>query len=208
MKSKVLVFLVVLFLGSFLQVSAEYVPVELLNTVNVQNHSGIFSVKALSDIWISDFHKIEKGAIVKGQINKIVPPRRLERDAYIVFVPVCYTVPSEKDKEVQIPNPSNSKMRPARNIDKKDVATNTVGTVLSNVPPFNIILPVVQFGIGAATPKKGEHRLRSGCRAIIEGWPLCYCLKGKEIPITAGAVLEISFTEKLFEAKTSKPETL
>lgn len=208
MKNSLFLVLVIMFLGSFAKATADYVPVQLLSSVNTQNLSEVVSIKVFSDVWLSDTRKIEKGATVTGQIKKIVYPRRLERDAYLVFVPIEFTVPSEADTTVPIPNPRKSKVRPVRQLSKKDVASNTVGSVLARMPPFNIIVPVVQFGIGVAKPNKNEQRFHSGFRNIVESWPISYCLKGKEIPLTAGAIVEISFNDELFKSNTVKSEDL
>lgn len=203
MKKNIWVVLLFFTIGSFAPAFADYYPVELMQNVDVANLPQTIQLKLQKDLWISDYEKIEKGGIIKGQVKKFRSPRRLERDASLSFVPVSYVKVDDagKSEEVLINNSSKTKIRCRRNLSKKVITANTVGTVLSCLPPFNVIVPVIQFGIGFVKHESNEHPFKGGVRALVECWPICYCLKGKEIPLTAGAIVEISLHDKYFVKK-------
>lgn len=176
--------------------------VELLEDIDLKNPRQECSVKALDDLYITYYDKIEKDSVITGKIVKLVPPRRLERDAYMVFKPTKYTIPSEDNKEVNILKNKKVKIRNKRVLDKKDVAANTFGTALSCFPPFTFIVPVAQFCMGIVKHEEGEHPFRGGFRYLVESWPFCYFLKGNDMTLTAGTRLELPLGEKMFNFDT------
>lgn len=200
----ILIVLLFFAIGSFVPAFADYHPVELMESVDVANLPQTLQLKLQKDLWISDVEKIDKGSIIKGQVKKFRPTRRLERDSSLVFVPVSYIKMSVDNvpEEVLLDTYSKTKVRRARHFDKKVVTANTVGTALSCLPPFNVIVPVVQFCIGFVKHESNEHPFKGGVRALVECWPICYCLKGKEIPLEQGAIVEISLHDKYFAKKS------
>jgi len=203
-----IMFLVVIFSFSSPAYAEDFV-VEALMDFDIQNPPPLFSVKTVKDIYVTDFDKIEKGSVIKGQIKGFKPPRRLERDAYAVFVPTSYTIPSEGNREVVMPSFVKSKISPHSHVNKAEVAANTsVMAVTHFIPLLNIVVPVLQFAAGVAVSSDTEHPVKASLHAMVEGWPLCYCLKGSEISIKAGTELEISLNEKMFKSAIVKQEAI
>lgn len=172
--------------------------VELVNDIDAANPPQECSLRAIDDIYITYYDKIEKDGIITGKIVKIVPPKRWERDAFIVFKPEKYTIPSENNKEVGLIHNKKVKLRNKKRLDKKEVAANAIGCALSKFPPFSIAVPVFQFGLGAVKHKEDEHPLHGGCRYLVESWPFYYFLKGDELVLTAGTKMKLPLSEKMF----------
>lgn len=202
MTNKLFFTIFILFFMTFNQVYAiDKFTVELVDDIDITNPPQECSLRVIQDIYINYYDKIEKGSIITGKIIKIVPPKRWERDAFVAFKAEKYTVPSENNKEVEIFRPKKIRLRNKRERDKKDLAVNTFGTALSCFPPFTFIVPVAQFGMGIVRHRENEHPFRAGCRYLVESWPFCYFLKGKDISLDAGTKMEIPFNEKMFDFK-------
>ncbi len=205
MKNKLFLIIFVLFIFTLNHANAmEKFTVELVNDIDLTNIPKECSLKATEDVYVGYYDKIEKDSIITGEIVKIVPPRRLERDAFIVFKPKKYTIPSENNKEVDILTSKKVKLRNKRKLDKKDLAANTFGTALSCFPPFTFIVPFAQFGMGIVKHKENEHPFRGGFRYLIESWPFCYLLKGDAMVLVSGTKMQLPLSEKMFNFHLEK----
>lgn len=181
--------------------ASEKFNLELIDNIDVKNHPQECSLRVMQDTYINYYDKIEKGSVITGKIIKIVPPKRWERDAFVAFKPEKYTIPSENNKEVEIVHAKKLKLRNKRERNKKDLAVNTFGTAISCFLPFTFIVPVAQFGMGIVKHKENEHPFRGGCRYLVESWPFCYFLKGKEISLDTGTKMEMPFSGKMFDSQ-------
>jgi hypothetical protein len=159
-----------------------------------------YSFVLSEDIKLDNKNKIETGSLIKGKINKIAPAKRLKRDGYIVFTVSSYTVPSQSNKTVQIKSTQKNKIKKLEKFEplsKKDIAKSAGTSVV------NLIVPGLSKGItfvdGVAHPQKGESRIHSGLRHIVETWPLCYCLKGDEFEVSNEANIIFYINKKTFE---------
>lgn len=178
-------------------VQAKKVFVDVIEDFNSLNPKTNYSIKVSEDIAFKDKQKIEKGSVISGNVVKVVHARRLKRNAYIVFRGTEFTIPSKDNKVVHLKHPLKFKIRQSRDRDKVEMTANT-GIIAASyfVPVLNIIVPALQFVVGAATPKNDEHPLHSGCRSLVESWPACYCLKGKELQLSSGSSVKVILKNK------------
>jgi len=198
----VIIFVVFVFFPT--PAKAEKILVEVLDNVSSLNPPREYSVVLKKDINLKKGNTIEKGSIIKGETFTVIKPKRLQKDAYFIFVADSFTIPSENNKVVRIENKMKSKMKyytkEDLENDAKEVASSTgIMAVSCFVPVLNLIVPIVQFSAGMANPNQYEHRLHSGCRALVESWPFNYCLKGNEINIRPGSTAIFYFNKSMFE---------
>lgn len=197
MRKKIFFIFFILILGlNPLQAQARKISLMTVDRFNSQYPKREYSIVAAEDILFKDKQKIEKGSLITGTVTKVVPAKRLKRNAYIIFNANTFTVPSQNNKLLVLGHPLKLKIKQPKHHNAGEIATNAAATALSFIPPFTIIVPVVQFGIGAAHPGDDEGRFQSGCRYIVESWPICYCLKGDEMQMERGTLLKVSLKNK------------
>lgn len=179
---------------------AEKMLIEVVDDFSSKNPQSHYSLTLLTDLYVKNGHSLEKGSIIKGKTLEVIPPKRLRKDAYFIFIADSFTIPSENHKVVEIQKKMESKIKYHKKGNAKEIVSNTGIIAASHfVPVLNIIVPVLQFGAGIATPKEDENRLHSGCRSLVESWPICYCLKGEEVEIESGSTALFYFDPKMFE---------
>lgn len=139
---------------------------------------------------------IEKGSLIKGRIFEVVEPKRLNRDAYLIFIADSYTIPSDNQKTIKIKNRISSKIRCYKKFqipEKKELMKTAIG----------LIVPGLDYGIsfaeGVAKPDENTNRFKTGCHHVLESWPFSYCLKGDELKLEPGASAIFDFDKKMFE---------
>lgn len=199
-KSWVIIVVFIVFAFFPMNAKAKVMLVEVMNDFSSKNPPTEYSIIILKKIHLKKGHIIEKGSIVHGEITQVLPPKRPEIDAYFVFVADSYTIPSENNKIVPLNNKINSKIKYHKAIEPAEMAANGgIMAITHLVPVLNMVAPIVQFSIGVATPEEGESRIHSGWQNIAKSWPICFCLKGKEIDISTGDKAKFWFSKKMFE---------
>ena len=198
----IIVFILFMFLPT--PAKAEKMLVEVVNDFSSAAPPNEYSLVLSEEIHLKQGEIIEKGSILTGNISQVVAPKRLQKDAYFIFVADTFTIPSEGNKIVNINNKMKSKIKAYGKDELAKDATEVVsstGLMAAShfVPILNIVVPVVQFGVGMANPKEDECRIHSGCRAIVETWPFYYCLKGSEIDIKSGSKAYFIFNKRMFQ---------
>jgi len=177
---------------------AEKVLVKVLEDFSSENSTYTYSFMLPNAIYAENGRLIEKGSVISGRIIKAVPPKRLKKDAYMLFMAETYTVPSDDNRVVPIRHKKKSRIKYYQEfkINKKKIAKEAGTTVAG------MIVPGLDYGISFAEGAKNAedgHKFKAGCRGIMEGWPLCYCLKGKEIEIKSGTLAIFQYSKKMFD---------
>jgi hypothetical protein len=200
MKKCWIIIIFIMFLFFPMPAQAEKMLIKVMDNFSSQTPQIEYSFILPEAIHLKHKRIIEKGSVINGQISEIIEPKRLKKDAYFVFIADTYTVPSDNGKKVKIIKKMESKIKYYEDFempDTKTIAENTGITVAG------ILVPGLDMGInfvkGVSKPNEDENRFHSGCRHIVESWPLCYCLKGNEIAIPAGSMAIFDFDKEMFE---------
>ncbi|MDD3420607.1 MAG: hypothetical protein PHE78_08470, partial [Candidatus Gastranaerophilales bacterium] len=175
------------------------VLVESLSEFSSLNPLQEYSFRIIEDLKLNKETKLEQNSIIKGRVLRFVAPKRLQKDAYFVFVPYTYTIPSYGNQEFAVTKRFETKIKYYEDFqvpDSKTVAKNTgLFVVGCMIPGLDY---VINFADGMTHPKDGKGRFKSGCSQIVESWPICYCLKGDEIVIQRGAKAKFTFDKEVF----------
>ena len=195
------IIIVLVLFGFFpMPVKAEKMLVNVMNDFSSQNPPKEYSIILSEAIQLKEAQIIEKGSIIKGEISRVVAPRRLKQDAYFIFVADTFTVPSDYNKVIKIENKMESKIKHYEKIvipDKTEMAKKA-GMTVAGALVKGLDLGI-SFAEGVTTPDVDETRVHSGCRHIVENSPLKYCLKGNETRFKSGTVALFYFDKKMFK---------
>ncbi len=195
------IIIVLVLFGFFpMPVKAEKMLVNVMNDFSSHNPPKEYSIILPEAIQLKEGQIIEKGSIIKGEILRVMEPKRLKQDAYFIFVANSFTVPSDDSKLITIENKMESKIKSYKKkvkLDKKEMA-KTAGLTVAGALVKGLDLGI-SFAEGATKPQKDESRFHSGCRHIVESWPFNYCLKGNEIDIKSDTAALLYFDKKMFK---------
>lgn len=200
MKKRILFMIFIyLLVAANLGAQAKTVVAKTLLDFDSTNPPREFSVKIVEDTLFDEGIQLEKDAVINGKIVKVIPPKRLKRDAYFVFKAKNYTIPSQDDKIVRIRNISESKfkVKPYEPVNKAELAEKAAvaaaGTMVKGLSVG------IGFAKGVIAPDEGENRLQSGVKNAYESSPLSYCSKGENLFLEAGSFVKFSLDEKCLE---------
>ncbi len=195
----IFIFFIYLFASCNIIVDAKTIIAESLCDFDSTNPPKEFSVKILEDTFINEGFELEKDAVINGKIVKIIPPKRLKRDAYFIFRIKNYTVPLEEDKIVKIKASSKTKIKvkPYEPLDKGELAEKAALTAAGTV--VKGISVGVNFAKGVIKPDEGENRLHSGMKSAYENSPFSYYEKGENLFFKKGALVKFAIDEDFFE---------
>lgn len=199
MKNRIFFVLVCLYFIIAIPAEAKTVLVQSLSEFSSQNPAQEYSLKIIEDLKLNKETKLEQNSIIKGRVLRVVAPKRMQKDAYFVFVPYTYTIPSQGNQEFAVGKRFETKIKYYEDFqmpDSKTVAKNTgIFVVGCMIPGLDY---VINFTDGMVHPKEGKGRFKSGCSQIVESWPICYCLKGDDIIIQKGATAKFTFDKEVF----------
>jgi hypothetical protein len=201
MKIKILFGLILLcFTFVCIPVEAKTVIVEALNEYSSANPSQDYSLKLYEELKIDKDTVLEEGSVITGHFSHVIEPKRMKKNAYFVFIPDSYTIPSQGDRVVKVTTTKEAKLMYSKKCGApsgKKVATATGSYLLRHsIPGLGMI---INFSDGIIHPQEGESRLHSGGRYVAESWPFCYAMKGKEVIIAKGARAKFTFDKEIFD---------
>ncbi len=170
-------------------VMAKNVKVEAMSDFTTANPSKTWQLKVVEPVDADGF-VLEAGSIIEGNIEDVVSPKRLKRDASFVFVPVMYQ-DAKTGQTYQIKRHLTGKYSFLSDISAGSLAKQ--GAVYAG----NKLLDGF-FGPGIAVVEgavKNEHgnRAKSAAISLYESTPLSYANKGEDISIPKGSVFIMSF---------------
>lgn len=166
--------------------------VESLYNFSSKNPGRTFAAKMVEEYTFDDILTLEKNAIVRGKVLEVVGPKRAKRNAYFVFKPYTYTVPSKGGIVKRIGHTDiEAKAVGYVPFDKVQAAKSAGLTVAG----FFVTgaAQIYHFGKGAITAQKGENRLVEGGKEVYENSPLTYIREGNELHINKGDVIALKF---------------
>ena len=158
-----------------------YVSFKVLETKNLKN--GI---------------KFEYGAIVKGRIIEVKLPKRGKIDAYFIFMPESYTIPSKRVTKSLRHKNLEAKLSGYEKLNKTKLVEKT------SVQASGLVIPGIShaywFSKGAIKPKNGQTRVKSGVNSMYDNSPISYIKQGEELIVKEGRFLKM----KLYYANQPK----
>lgn len=135
---------------------------------------------------------VEKGSIIRGIIMDIKQQKRGKRDAYIVFKPEYYTIPSEKKYKSLVGEKIFAKSEEYKgDINKAEIASD-VGLALAGLKiPY--ISEAVGFVKGFANPNNENSRFVSGVKSAYDASFLSYIKEGDKLEIKKDSPIILRF---------------
>lgn len=191
------VFIVCLWVSNFSGAQAKSIVAQTIDDLDLANPSNEFSVKILEDTFWDEGKEFEKDAVLSGKIVKVIPPKRLKKDAYFVFRVKSFTIPSQDDKIVKIKNKVKTEVKIYTPVDKVQMAEKVAVAAASTVVKgLSLGVNFVQGAVGA---QDGENKFKAGAVNVYECSPFSYCRKGSYSYITSGSYVKFSLDDEIFE---------
>ncbi len=149
------------------------------------------SFKVLEDYKLKNGISFEYGSVIKGRMLEVKLPKRGKRDAYFVFMPESYTVPSKNlTKSLRYKN-LEAKLSGYEKLNKVKLIEKT------GVYASGVVIPGVSqaywFSKGVLKPKYGQTRVKSGVNSVYENSPISYIEQGDELVVKEGRFLKMNF---------------
>ena len=143
---------------------------------------------------------LENEAMLRVKITEINQAKRGKRDGYIMTKLIAYSVPSQGNKAIDVSNQEiELKIKRYVETDYKGLAQTAATTVVSHVVGIPFLNQGVEAVKGAVKPIEGKSRAKSAGIKAYESSPLSYFNKGKELNVSIGEKLTVSF-------KSEEPE--
>ncbi len=201
---KKILFTLVMMVLALQPAMAKNVKVEALGDFSTAAPPKTWQLKIVEPV-DADGYLLEAGSIIEGNIEDVVSPKRLKRDASFAFVPVLYR-DGKTGQVYQIKRNWKGKYSFLSDISAGSLAKQ--GAVYAG----NKLLDGF-FGPGIAVVEgavKNEHgnRAKSAAISLYESTPLSYANKGEDINIPKGTVFIMSFKtakETAEETKAGQP---
>lgn len=133
----------------------------------------------------------EYGSIIKGRMLEVKLPKRGKRDAYFIFMPESYTIPSKKitkslrHKNLEAKLSGYEKLNKIKLIEKTGVYAGGIA-----IPGIS---QAYWFSKGSIKPQKGQTRTKSGLNSVYENSPISYIEQGDELIVKEGRFLKMEF---------------
>ena len=135
---------------------------------------------------------VEKGSMIRGIIMDIKQQKRGKRDAYIVFKPEYYTIPSEKKYKSLVGEKIFAKSEEYKGDINKAEMVSDVSLALAGLKiPY--ISEAVGFIKGVANPKEENSRLVSGVKSAYDASFLSYIKEGDKLEIKKDSPIILRF---------------
>lgn len=169
---------------------AESLKVSALQSFSTESPSDTLKVIVVERMEFKNGIVFEDGAILKGNILDVKPPKRAKLNASFKFQPVEYTY----NGKTQIINDNDfvGKYASIKTINKGDVAVSaaaTAGGLILQIPGLSQGVSFVKGII----KNNDENRLKSGVVQVYKDSPLSYVEEGKEIEILKDEVFVLKF---------------
>lgn len=149
------------------------------------------SVKVVEPAQLKNGIKLEKNSIINGKIIEVKAAKRGKRNAYFVFVPVSYTIPSKGVTRSMRGTNLETKLVGCKKMNKQETV------VKAGVSAGGLVVPgfsqAYWFGRGAAKPIKGKGRFSSGVYTMYKNSPFVYIEEGDELVVKQGTYLKMKF---------------
>ncbi len=135
---------------------------------------------------------VEKGAMIRGIIMDIKKQKRGKRDAYIVYKPEYYTIPSENKYESLVGTKIFAKSEEYKgDLNKYEVISDVSLTLAGFKLPY--ISETVGFIKGVIKPPEDDSRLVSGVKSAYDASILSYIKEGEKLEIKKGVPIVLRF---------------
>lgn len=135
---------------------------------------------------------VEKGSMIRGIIMDIKQQKRGKRDAYIVFKPEYYTIPSEKKYKSLVGKKIFAKSEEYKgDINKAEIVSDVSLALAGLKIPY--ISEAVGFIKGVAKPKDENSRLVSGVKSAYDASFLSYIKEGDKLEIKKDTPIILRF---------------
>lgn len=149
------------------------------------------SVEVVKPVELKNGIKLEKNSVINGRIIEVKAAKRGKRNAYFVFVPISYTVPSKGITKSLKSKNLETKLMGYKKTNKKDTA------VKASVSAGGLVVPgfsqAYWFSRGVAKPVKGKNRFSSGVYTMYKNSPFVYIEEGDELVVKRGTYLKMKF---------------
>lgn len=189
---KKFVFLLVLLLCSNPVFASSKVIVKSLENFSTKYPKTHMSVQVTETNKFKSGFMLEKGSILNGTVIAVEDPKRGKRNAYFVFRPATYTIPSKGNQTMKLKSGRlEAKVVGYKKLNKGKAAKKGA---ISATGLFVPLLPqIYYFGVGYSNPEKGKTRAASGGRLAYKNSPLVYIEKGDEMAVQRGDLLKMAF---------------
>ncbi len=199
MKKMFMVF--TLLLGLISPAMAKNVKVEAMSDFSTANPPKTWTLKVVEPVTTDDDYTIEVGSLIEGNIEDVVSPKRLKRDASFVFVPTKFT-DIKTGKVYSITKSISGKYSFLSDVSVGSVAKQ--GAVfVGNKVLDGFFGPGIAIVEGAVKNEEG-NRAKSAAVSLYESTPLSYANKGEDINIPQGTIFVMSF-KNAKEKKNQEP---
>lgn len=149
-------------------------------------------VKVASEYLFDSGIFVEEGSIIRGIIMDIKQQKRGKRDAYIVFKPEYYTIPSEKKYKSLVGKKIFAKSEEYKGDIKKSEIVSDVSLALAGLKiPY--ISEAVGFVKGFAKPNDKNSRVVSGVKSAYDASFLSYVKEGNKLEIKKDTPIILRF---------------
>ena len=177
---------------------AKNVKVEAMSDFSTANPPKTWTLKVVEPVSIDDGYIVETGSLIEGNIEDVVSPKRLKRDASFVFIPTKFT--EVKTGKIY----SISRLISGKYSFLSDVSLGSVakqGAVfVGNKVLDGFFGPGIAIVEGAVKNEQG-NRAKSAAVSLYESTPLSYANKGEDINIPQGTIFVMSFKNAKEEKK-------
>ncbi len=175
------------FLATMSVCFAEDMKVMALSQISTQQPEQLIRVKVLETMQLNDNLVINEGAIVEGQMVKVVSPKRLKRNASFSFLPLKYTVVG---RTYPINGGYVGKYSQNIKINKEKLAKSAVLTA------GDFLVKGLSYGYyaveGAVKDEKGNVVV-SSVNNVYKNSPLSYVEKGKYTVVAPNTLFSFKF---------------
>lgn len=189
MIKNLLLFLILFVLA--LPVQATMVLVQSQDRFSTKFPRRNIAVKVIKSATLDNGIVFEHNALIKGRIIEVKMPKRGKQNAYFIFDPISYTIPSKKTTKYLRKTVLEAKISGYKKLNKVEVIERT------SVNASGLIVPGVSqaywFGKGAAKPARGNSRMKSGAYSVYKNSPLVYIEEGDELIVKEGSFLKMKF---------------
>lgn len=149
------------------------------------------SLKVVEPAELKNGINLEQNSIISGRVIEVKNPKRGKRNAYFIFVPLTYTVPSRGVTKNMSGMNIEAKLVGYKKADKKKTAEK------AGVSAGGFVLPgfsqAYWFGKGVANPLRGKTRFSSGVYTMYKNSPFVYVEEGDELIVRQGTYLKLKF---------------
>ena len=165
------------------------------SALSLEYFSSLHPSKSFSAIMLDDYKfgelNLEASSILRGKVIEVVAPKHGKQNAYFVFKPYTYTVPSKNETKNIQNTDIEAKVSSYQEFNKMKAA-KAVGLGVAGFF-FKGAAQAFYFGKGALKASKNESKLKSGAKEVYENSPLVYIREGEELKIYKNDIISLRF---------------